>query len=161
MQWSGTATTHQAVPWRLLATPADVEAFAADAAAAARPPLSYYTAIGHGIAAGIRLIEGNDYQGRERKIDISGDGRSNAGPPPGVLRQLAIRRGITINGLAILTDDADLANYYAGEVSGGPGSFTVTASSYRDFAQAFARKLYRELLPRTAGRGSGPAMAGR
>ncbi|MET0482316.1 MAG: DUF1194 domain-containing protein [Aestuariivirgaceae bacterium] len=161
LQWSGTATTHQAVPWRLLATPQDVEAFAAETAAAPRPPLSYYTAIGHAIAAGIRSIEGNDFQGRERKIDISGDGRSNAGPPPGLVRQLAIRRGITVNGLAILTDDPDLADYYAGEVSGGPGSFTVTASDYRDFAQAFARKLYRELLPRTAGRGRSLAMGGR
>jgi hypothetical protein len=161
MHWSGTATTRQAVPWRLLATPDDVEAFAADTAAAPRPPLNYYTAIGHAIAGGIRLIESNEFDGRERKIDISGDGRSNAGPPPGVVRQLAIRRGITINGLAILTDDAALADYYAGQVSGGPGSFTVSASNYRDFAQAFARKLYRELLPRTAGRANGLAMGGR
>jgi Protein of unknown function (DUF1194) len=78
-----------------------------------------------------------------------------------MVRQLAIRRGITINGLAILTDDVSLADYYAGQVSGGPGSFTVSASNYRDFAQAFARKLYRELLPRTAGRGNGLAMDGR
>jgi Protein of unknown function (DUF1194) len=161
MQWSGTATTHQAVPWRLLATPHDVEAFADETAAAPRSPLSYYTAIGHAIASGVRLIEGNDFEGRERKIDISGDGRSNSGPLPGMVRQLAIKRGITINGLAILTDDAALAEYYAGEVSGGPGSFTVSASNYGDFAQAFARKLYRELLPRTAGRGNGLAMGGR
>jgi Protein of unknown function (DUF1194) len=161
MQWSGTATTHQAVPWRLLATAEDIEAFAAETVAAPRAPLSYYTAIGHAIAAGIRLIAGNDFAGRERKIDISGDGRSNSGPLPGIARHLAIKRGITINGLAILTDDAGLAEYYAGEVSGGPGSFTVSASNYRDFAQAFARKLYRELLPRTAARGSGLAMGGR
>ena len=110
----------------------------------------------HAIAAGVRLIAGNDFEGREKKIDISGDGRSNAGPPPGIVKLLAVKSGITINGLAILTDDAGLAEYYAGEVSGGPGAFTVSASSYRDFAAAFARKLYRELLPRTAGReGSG------
>jgi len=156
MQWAGTATTHQAVPWRLLTTPEDVEAFAAATATARRAPLSYYTAIGHAIAAGVRLIAGNDFEGREKKIDISGDGRSNAGPPPGIVKLLAVKRGITINGLAILTDDAGLAEYYAGEVSGGPGAFTVSASSYRDFAAAFARKLYRELLPRTAGsEGSG------
>ena len=160
MQWAGTAATHQAVPWRLLAAPEDVEAFAADTAVAPRAPLSHYTAIGHAIAGGIRLIEANDFEGRERKIDISGDGRSNSGPPPGMIRQLAMRHGITINGLAILTDDAALADYYAGEVSGGPGSFAVAASNYRDFAQAFARKLYRELLPRTAGRGNGLAMGG-
>ena len=161
MQWSGTATTHQAVPWRLLATLEDVESFAADTTAAPRAALSYYTAIGHAITGGIRSIEGNDFEGRERKIDISGDGRSTSGPPPGIVRQLAINRGITINGLAILTDDSGLAEYYAGEVSGGPGSFTVTASDYRDFAQAFARKLHRELLPRTAGRGNRFAMGGR
>ncbi len=67
MQWSGTATTHQAVPWRLLATLEDVESFAADTAAAPRAALSYYTAIGHAITGGIRLIEGNDFEGREKK----------------------------------------------------------------------------------------------
>jgi Protein of unknown function (DUF1194) len=161
VQWSGTATTHQAVPWRLLETRDDVEAFAAATETAPRAPLSYYTAIGHAIAAGIRLIASNDFEGREKKIDISGDGRSNAGPPPGIVKRLAIKNGITINGLAILTDDAGLAEYYAGEVSGGPGAFTVSADSYRDFAAAFARKLYRELLPRTARRDGGLAMGGR
>ena len=161
MQWAGTAKTRQAVQWSLLATQEDVEGFATAAAASPRPPLSYYTAIGHAIAAGVRLIADNDFEGREKKIDISGDGRSNSGPPPGVVKRLAIKSGITINGLAILTDDAGLAGYYAGEVSCGPGAFTVSASSYRDFAAAFARKLYRELLPRTARRGGGLAMGGR
>src|SRR6476660_4874974 len=94
MQWAGTATTHQAVPWRLLTTPEDVESFAAATATARRAPLSYYTAIGHAIAAGIRLIAGNDFEGREKKIDISGDGRSNAGPPPGIVKLLAVKSGI-------------------------------------------------------------------
>ena len=61
---------------------------------------------------------------------------------------------MTINGLAILTDDDALLAYFSQELSGGPGAFTLAVASYDDFADAFARKLYRELLPRTAGRGA-------
>ena len=65
MQWSGTPTIHQAVPWQLLGSESDVERFATAVATAPRSPLTYHTAIGHAIAAAARLILSNDFEGQE------------------------------------------------------------------------------------------------
>lgn len=148
MQWAGTASVQQVVPWKLLQTEDDVLAFAAAVEKAPRAPLSYYTAPGHAILGAIRLIEQNSFDGYERKIDVSGDGRRNTGPPPSGARALANAAGITINGLAILKDDAGLAWYYEREIAGGPGSFVMSADTFEDFADAMARKLFRELSPK-------------
>ncbi len=54
-------------------------------------------------------------------------------------------RGITVNGLAILTDEPDLDDYYRREVVGGSGSFVIAAASIDDFAEAMRIKLLREI----------------
>ena len=57
---------------------------------------------------------------------------------------MAISRGITINGLAILNDEPDLDRYYRENVTGGPGSFVLVARQIEDFAEAMRCKLIRE-----------------
>lgn len=150
--WAGSPNNRQAVPWRLLKEPDSVLAFAAEVERAPRSPLGYFTAIGHAIEFGARLIEESGFEGRERKIDVSGDGRSNAGPEPAVVRLAVYARGITVNGLAIVTDDPALAEYYAANVVIGPASFVLKAEGFEDFARAFKRKLLRELRPQVAAR---------
>src|SRR3546814_7921188 len=78
--------------------------------------------------------------------DLSGDGRSNEGGSPAFARAAANRAGVTINGLAILNEEPDLARYYMAGVVGGPGSFLVTADDFDDFARAMRRKLYFEIV---------------
>lgn len=154
--WASTANNKQAVPWRLLAGEASVRAFAAEVEAAPRSPLGYFTAIGHAINYGVKLIETNAYAGRQRKIDISGDGRSNAGPEPDVARLAAFARGVTINGLAVLSAQPSvagyptIAEYYAKHVVVGPSSFVIPIAGYDDFGPAMKRKLLRELGPQVA-----------
>ncbi|MFO1088226.1 MAG: DUF1194 domain-containing protein [Hyphomicrobiales bacterium] len=148
MQWAGTATVEQVVPWRLLRTDADIEAMAHGIAVAPRAALSYYTAPAFGILGAMRLLERNGFDGAERKIDVSGDGRRNTGPPASAARTLAVAAGITVNGLAIETDDATLGDWYGREVIGGPGAFVMRVSSFEGFGDAMARKLYRELSPK-------------
>jgi hypothetical protein len=150
--WAGTANNKQAVPWARLKERDSIEAFAAEVEAAPRSPLGYFTAIGHAIAFGVKLIEENEFDGRERKIDVSGDGRSNSGPEPREMRLAAFLRGITINGLAVTGGDDSIASYYASQVVIGPSSFVLKAEGYGDFAAAFKRKLLRELRPHVAGR---------
>ena len=58
---------------------------------------------------------------------------------------MAVSKGITINGLAILDGDDGLAAYYRLNVTGGPGSFVISADDFEDFAKAMKRKLGREL----------------
>lgn len=150
-QWSGTYNADHSIPWRLLTDEASVLAFAESVTRVERRHLSNFTGIGHAIAFAADLIDSNEFDGDERKIDISGDGRSNAGPAPSQMRLVAAARGITINGLAILDNDPGLADYYTANVIVGPAAFVVPAVNFDAFAEAFRRKLKRELSPKVAG----------
>lgn len=110
---------------------------------------STFTSAGAAIVHSIRLLEENGFAGVRRTIDVSGDGRSNAFPLPHGPRSEAHRLGITINGLAIATGDAGLANYYRDEVIAGPGSFVEVAQDYTAIAPVTLRKLLREIAPPT------------
>lgn len=153
VQWGGWADSILDPPWRLLETRADIENFSLEIERVERRHVGHLTAIGHAIDVSVELIESNSVHGRFRKIDISGDGRNNSGRPPGEARQHAIAKNITINGLAILTDDPGLLDYYRANVIAGPAQFVLHAESYNDFAVAMANKLHRELLAAVASTG--------
>ncbi len=157
-QWSSEIDERHTIPWQLLKDPASVSAFAAKVEKAERDPNRRFTAIGAAIDLGVRLIAENAFEGRQLKIDVSGDGRNNIGVPLSIPRQEAKALGIVINGLPILThtyeyeylpfeDSYDLDTYYRKKVIHGPGAFVEIANDYDDFARAFLRKLRRELTP--------------
>jgi len=150
-QWSSEVNAKMMIPWHLLADPASVLAFAAKVEKASRGPKRHFTGIGGAIDFSVRLITGNEYDGRELKIDVSGDGRNNTGIPPAIPGQTANALGIVINGLPILTyaDNYpyDVEDYYREQVIRGPGAFIEVANDYGDFSRAFQRKLRRELAP--------------
>jgi hypothetical protein len=71
-------------------------------------------------------------------------------------RDAAVRAGITINGLPILSEgllpwdeDRDLRrnldSYYRNSVIGGPGAFVVVVKDYSAFADAIIAKLLKEI----------------
>ena len=105
------------------------------------------TALGEGMAAGLALLGGFPGRATRLVLDVSGDGRNNAGRPPGPVRDLAVAAGITVNALAVVDEEPDLLAYYAAEVIGGPGAFVLEAASYADFEEAMTRKLLREIRP--------------
>lgn len=147
IHWGGWADSVLDPPWRLLLTKDDILALADELDAVERRGVGPLTALGHTIDVAVELIETNAYHGRQRKIDISGDGRNNSGRAPGVARLEAVARGITINGLVILSDDAGLFEYYSNNVAAGPARFVMQIDTYDDYAIAIARKLKRELAP--------------
>jgi hypothetical protein len=155
-QWSSEVNEQYMIPWHVLKDPASVLSFAAKVEKAERDPNSRLTAIGRAIDFGVRLIAENAFEGRQLKIDVSGDGRSNTGVSPSVPRKEANDLGIVINGLPILThitssptdvDSRSLDTYYREKVIHGPGAFVEIANDYDDFARAFLRKLRREITP--------------
>ena len=150
-QWSSAIDEHYMIPWHLLKDPASVLSFAAKVENAERDPKRGFTALGGAIDFGVRLIRENAFEGRQLKIDVSGDGRNNNGLPPSMPRQAAIALGVVINGLPILTypDNMlyDLDTYYREEIILGPSAFIEIANDYEDFAHAFLRKLQREIIP--------------
>lgn len=145
VQWGGWAESIPNPPWRLLSGRKSILNFADEIETIRRKHVGHLTAIGNAIDFSVELIETNEFHGHRRKIDVSGDGQNNSGLPAAQARQRALLKGITINGLAILTDEPWLFDYYEKQVVGGPAAFVLQADSYDDFSEAMARKLLREL----------------
>lgn len=146
VQWDEDDRASLTVPFHHIIDGRTAKAFGFLVSLAPRKARSGSTAIGSAIQFAIDLLDGSGFAGSRRVIDISGDGRSNAEPRPEALRDHAVALDITINGLAILTDDRTLAGYYASSVIGGRGAFVEVAEDYPAFTAAFRRKLLREIL---------------
>ncbi len=110
-----------------------------------RAQLGHATGLAQALSFSSRLFRKNGFKGRRQVIDISGDGRDNVGPFPFMVRDGLVSQGITVNGLAILNEDATLEFYYESIVVGGEQSFVESAEDYVDFAAAIKRKLVREI----------------
>jgi len=131
------------------------KAFVAKLAVAPRVSESW-TSISSAIIYCAVLFKDNGFDGKRRVIDVSGDGRNNAGPDMAMAREEVLARGITINGLPIMSDrpnfgrppDTELDIYYEREVIGGPGAFSVVARDFSDFARAIRTKLIKEISQR-------------
>src|SRR5260370_7371923 len=82
-----------------------------------------------------------------RVIDISGDGMANFGLPPVQARDALVRQGITINGLAILSEEPWLDDYYRQNVIGGPPSFAPAPHPLHNFPPPILPHLLPELAP--------------
>lgn len=145
VQWSGAETRALAVPWTLVRDQLSAYVFAAQVAAAPRIVGGGPTALGNAIGYATALLETNAFQARRRVIDVSGDGINNEGELAALARARAMTLGITVNGLAILTDEPNLTRYYLAGVVGGPGAFVMTANDFEDFAQAIRLKLIAEI----------------
>lgn len=144
VHWSGRRQQLVAVDWTRVGDRASVEALAATIEAMGRSLLGE-TAIGDMLRFAIDHLERGPFRGARRIVDVSGDGKSNDGVAPGLIRDAAAAAGITINGLAILNDDLTVDLYYADHVIGGPDAFVTTAHDYRDFARAMRLKLLQEI----------------
>lgn len=158
VEWAGSEQQSLLVDWTLIAGAADAKAFAARLAAASR---SYRgrTAVGSAIDFAAAALERAPYESDRRVIDVSGDGTSNGGRDIKTARDEAVERGITINGIVILTDPTGLpsylvahtnppgglAAYYRDNIVGGLGSFVMTAESFETFGRAIVAKLIREI----------------
>ncbi len=146
-QWSSSIDRRFMVPWHLLDNKASIHSFANKVRSLPRDPVRGFTGLGNAIDFGTELIADNTYEGRQKKIDVSGDGRSNSGILPAVSRREALARNIVINGLPVLIETFNLDTYFREKIIQGPGSFVEVATDYEDFARAMLKKLLRELTP--------------
>jgi hypothetical protein len=142
--WSGPGARDLAVPWTRVASPEDAGALAEAIDHAPRIVPAGATALGEGLAAAAALLARCPYPAARRVIDVSGDGRNNAGMPVAAGRAAALALGATVNGLAVVDEEPDLEAYYRDEAIGGPGAFVIRADDYAAFAEAIRRKLFRE-----------------
>lgn len=141
VQWTGYTMQVQVVPWTLIKDAASAGAFADAVDAAPRQLFGGGTSISGAIDHAMLLLPGAPYRGLKRVIDISGDGSNNRGRDVREARDEAVRAGVIINGLPIVSLEYNLDKYYFDNVIGGPGAFIVPATSYENFGQAVVRKL--------------------
>lgn len=156
VEWAGYRHRRLVAEWHLVHDRASAEALAARIAAA---PIAtgVSTSISGAIQFALPLFGAAGYRGERRVIDVSGDGPNNDGPEVSAVRDHAVAQGITINGLPILNERPNAANfpnlddldaYYDGCVIGGPGAFMVVAQGFETFAAAVKRKLILEIAAR-------------
>ena len=144
-EWADPASQMLAVPWTVIDGPATANAFARRVDGMTRQVPRGGTSIAGALAFASVLFQNNPHPGDRQVIDLTADGRNNQGPAVDQLRDLLVARGITINGMVILNDDAVLDGYFEDRVIGGPDAFVEAAADYTDYAKAIRRKLIREI----------------
>lgn len=154
VEWAGAAIQSVVLPWRVIQTAKDANAFA-DKLAAQPIKRALMTSISEVVVIARELFASSPVQGLRRVIDVSGDGPNNSGRPVEGVRDGAVGAGIVINGLAIQIrsgvgaysyfDLPDLDVYYKDCVIGGPGAFVLSIRDKGEFATAIRQKLLLEI----------------
>lgn len=154
LEWAGAGTQRVLVPWQIIDSAQSAEAFARQLEV--QPTgRARMTSISGALTAAADLFDQNTVDGLRRVIDVSGDGPNNSGARIDETRDEIVRRGITINGLALkfkrpegpysYFDLPDLDRYYAACVIGGPAAFMIVVQDRERFGQAIRQKLLMEI----------------
>ena len=147
MQWGGPDESVVVLPFRKLESREDAEAFALAASKITRQLQASTTSISTAISHGVRIMDSNAFNAQRLVIDVSGDGRDTDHAALERARDIARENGVTVNGLAIESEDQGLTAYYRAQVMTGANSFVVRAADFEDYVQAFREKLLEELRP--------------
>jgi hypothetical protein len=155
-EWAASSDQKIIIPWRLIDGPETADAVAEEIL---KTPIrrASRTSISGAIYFAMPLFDENPYKGARRVIDISGDGPNNNGAPVTGAREMALSKGIVINGLPIMVKEPsystmDIDNldwYYEDCVIGGPGSFVVAIKDREKFKEAIRAKLLLEVAGKT------------
>ncbi len=146
-QWGGPGESRIVQPFTLITTATEAKAFGFVVSLGSRHFSATTTSIATAIEDSVALLDGNGFDGQRRVIDISGDGKDNSGLDLDAVRRTAKASGVTVNGLAIESEQSGLFEYYQQNVIIGADSFAVQAADFDDYARAIREKLLRELRP--------------
>ncbi len=146
-QWGGPGESRIVVPFTHIKTQRQAKAFGFRASRGTRGFYAATTSIASAIEDSVALLEVNGFVGQRRVIDVSGDGVDNSGMDLHAARDAADAAGVTVNGLAIESEQPGLFDYYQKNVITGADSFAVKAADFEDYARAIREKLLRELRP--------------
>lgn len=144
IQWTGSSRQRQTIPWTHIRASEDVKALAAAVAHNRRVWRNYSTAIGEALVAAEDVLRRGPDCAR-KVIDVSGDGISNEGIHPRDRHAALAEMDVTVNGLAIETDEEDLTGWFYENLIRGEGAFVMTANGFDDYPAQIRRKLQREI----------------
>ncbi len=153
IEWAGWSIQQIVLPWTIIDGPQSAEAVAVKLTEA---PISRHrrTSVSGALDFSERQFGSGGVISDRRVIDVSGDGPNNSGPPVGPMRDQLVAKGIVINGLPIVLkpggpgsmfDIANLDQYYAQCVIGGPGAFMIPIREKAEFVSATRQKLLLEI----------------
>lgn len=150
-EWAGLDQQKTIVDWHLLDGPEAAESLAARLR---ETPISRAarTSISGAILYAVEMFDRSHYRG-EAVLDLSADGPNNDGMPVTSARDIAVAKGITINGLPIMlrnpdespVDIQDLDVYFQDCVVGGPRAFAIPIASKDQFRTSIRTKLMQEV----------------
>jgi len=154
IEYAGRSFQRVVADWTILK---DLKSAGAFTAALAKSPVSSApsTSISALIDFSVNQILTNSFTAPRAVIDVSGDGPNSDGRPVWDARDDAVLRGITINGLPILSSRPDpkgfapsvgVTNHYRRFVIGGPDAFLIGVNEFENFTPALVKKLVREIL---------------
>jgi hypothetical protein len=168
LEWAGPGEQHQVMGWTRIDS---AESARAAGAALKAAPVSggYWTSISGALDRAVKLVAAAPFEATRRVIDLSSDGRNNAGAPLAGARQRALGKGITINGLPVLImrrnfsfpPMPNLDRYFSDCVIGGPGAFSIVVENYKDLAVSVRRKMIREIAGTFSAEGRVRPVAGK
>jgi hypothetical protein len=156
VEWSGVGAQKVVIDWTTIGDVDSAKGFG-DRLLEAPRSFADRTSISGAIEFAMGQFDKAPYEAARRTIDVSGDGTNNAGRDVAMLRDEAVAKGITINGLVILSDNpmswnpdhtnppGGLANYYRSNVVGGPSAFVMVAENFNSFGQAIIKKMIAEV----------------
>jgi len=167
VEWSGVGAQRVVIDWTTVGDADSAKAFG-DRLLEAPRSFADRTSISGAIEFSLEQFAHAPFESARHTIDISGDGTNNAGRDVAVLRDEAVAKNVTINGLVILSENpmswnpdhtnppGGLANYYRNNVIGGAGAFVMVAEDFNSFGKAIISKMIAEValahepLPRQA-----------
>jgi hypothetical protein len=156
VEWSGVGAQKVVIDWTTIGDIDSAKGFG-DRLLEAPRSFADRTSISGAIEFAMAQFDKAPFAAARHTIDVSGDGTNNAGPDVAMLRNEAVAKGITINGLVILSDNpmswnpdhtnppGGLANYYRNNVVGGPSAFVMVAENFNSFGQAIIKKMIAEV----------------
>jgi hypothetical protein len=156
VEWSGYGAQKLVIDWTVVDGPATARKFGDQLVELPRS-FADRTSISGGIDFSAAQLAKSPFEAPRQTIDVSGDGTNNSGRDVSLARDEAVAKGVTINGLVILSDrpmpwnpehtnpPGGLAHYYQTNVVGGPGAFVIVAEDFNSFGQAIIKKLIAEI----------------
>jgi len=156
VEWSGATSLKLVIDWTIVSDAASARKIGDQMLELPRS-FADRTSISGGIEFSMQQLERSPYKSVRRTIDVAGDGTHNSGRDLQTARDEALAKGVTINGLVILSESplpwnpehtnppGGLGEYFRKNVIGGPGAFVMVAENHNSFGQAIVKKMIAEI----------------
>jgi len=156
VEWSSLDAQRVVIDWTMVGDTASAKDFG-DRLIEAPRSFTGRTSISAAIEFAMGQLAMAPFASTRRTIDISGDGTNNAGRDVATVRDEAVAKDVTINGVVILSENpiswnpehtnpvGGLDAYYRNNVIGGSGAFVMAAPNFNAFGKAMISKMIAEV----------------